>query len=315
MDAASAIFDQVRARLLGLAYRMLGTLEEAEDVVQDVWLKWRGADLAAIVHPEAWLVTLATRTAIDRLRAARVEREHYPGLWLPEPLLTGAQATPETELERAEQVSLGLLLLLERLSPQSRAAFLLHEVLETPYGEIAQMLGKSEASCRQLVHRARAQLQDGRTRRAVAPEQHRRLLGAFAEALMHGDLSALKALLAEDAELMTDGGGRRPSFALPLAGAQRVAQFFYAAQRNYGARQRIELVSINGLCGVLRFLDGALESAQACESDGERIGLILLQRNPDKLRRIDTAWRQAARRHAGRVRYDYGVCNPLPPPP
>jgi RNA polymerase sigma-70 factor (TIGR02957 family) len=286
MDDATATFHRLRPRLQAIAYRMLGSLAEAEEIVQDVWLKWHGQTTDEVDNAEAWLVSVATRTSIDRLRAARVEREHYQGIWLPEPLVSDSPPTPEDLLERADQISLGLLALLERLTPESRAAFLLREVFDVDYADVARLIGKSEAACRQLVSRARAQLAEGKARFTVTPEKHRRLVAQFAEAMTGGDFAVLRSLLAESATLTGDGGGKVISFPRPLAGAQRIAQLFFAAHRRYGDRLRIEPVRINGQWGLLRFIDGQLESAQSFETDGTRIVSILVQRNPDKLQRI-----------------------------
>jgi RNA polymerase sigma-70 factor (TIGR02957 family) len=288
MDATHT-FARLRPRLQGIAYRMLGSSAEAEEVVQDAWLRWHEARQDTLDSAEAWLVTVTTRLAIDRLRAAKVQREHYVGTWLPEPLLDDSPPSPEQILERADDVSVAFLMLLERLAPEARAAFLLREVFDVDYAQVAQAVGKSEAACRQIVHRAKAQLRDEQPRRAVSADSHQRLLGSFAAALADGKLEALASMLAEDAELIGDGGGKVPSFGKPLVGARRIAQLLFAAWRRYGQGQRIELAMINGQWGVLRFIDGVLESAQSYETDGEKIVRIHVQRNPDKLARIAVA--------------------------
>lgn len=290
MDTASLTFNGLRPRLRGIAYRMLGSLAEAEEVVQDAWLRWHEADYVARDDPTGWLVTVTTRLSINRLRAAKVQREHYAGLWLPEPVLTDAQDSPEQMLERADDLSVAFLLMLERLAPEARAAFLLREVFDADYDELARTIGKSEAACRQLVHRAREQLREERPRFEVSPDTHRRLLGRFAQALTGGDFSALKAMLADDAELIGDGGGKVPSFGRPMLGGQRIAQLLFAASLRPEDEQRIELALINGEWGLLRFFHGALESAQSYETDGERIVRIHVQRNPDKLVRVAQAF-------------------------
>ncbi len=289
MNASTSTFNQVRPRLLGIAYRMLGSLAEAEEVVQDAWLRWHQQPAAELESAEAWLVTVTTRLSIDRLRTAKVQRETYAGIWLPEPLLSEAPTTPEQILERADDVSIAFLRLLERLSPEARAAFLLREVFDVDYPDIARMLDRSEPGCRQLVSRARKQLNDERPRYVVPRETHLRLLRTFARALTAGDFDGLKALLADSAELIGDGGGKVPSFAQPLVGGQRIAQLYLATGLRYKSGQRIELVYMNGQWGLLRFIDGALESAQACETDGERIVRIHVQRNPEKLARVAAA--------------------------
>ncbi|MFZ5565757.1 MAG: RNA polymerase sigma-70 factor [Pseudomonadota bacterium] len=291
MDDSTRFFNTLRPRLQAIAYRMLGTVAEAEELVQDVWLRWHEADPDELDNAEAWLVTVTTRLAIDRLRAAKVQREHYTGFWLPEPQLTleDSPASPEQLLERADDISMAFLALLERLAPEARAAFLLREVFDADYAEVAQTLGKSEAACRQIVSRAKAQLKVGRVRQPVSPDAHYKLLSGFAEAARHGDFATLQALLAEDAELISDGGGKVPSFGKVLAGSPRIARLFFAAWRRHhrdSQQMTLALAPLNGRWGLLRFVDGQLESAQDFETDGQRITRIHVQRNPDKLRRL-----------------------------
>ncbi|MGJ7491019.1 RNA polymerase sigma-70 factor [Variovorax sp. ZT4R33] len=287
MDDATLTFDRHRPRLKGIAYRMLGSVAEAEDVVQDAWLRWHAAPHAALENAEAWLVTVTTRIAIDHLRAAKAQRTHYVGTWLPEPVVSDGPATPEQLLERADELSMAFLAVLERLAPEARAAFLLREVFDADYGEIALTLGKSEAACRQLVHRAKTQVREARRpAQAVPRETHLRLLGGFAEAAQKGDLRALKALLAEDVAIISDGGGKVPSFGQPVVGGQRVAQIYFAVARRHPGAVRIAVADVNGAPGLLRWVDGVLESVQSIEWDGERIVRIHAQRNPDKLARI-----------------------------
>ncbi|MES2959364.1 MAG: RNA polymerase sigma-70 factor [Pseudomonadota bacterium] len=286
-------FQRLRPRLQAIGYRMLGSSAEAEEVVQDAWLRWHEADKAQVDNSEAWLVSVTTRLAIDRLRSAKVQREHYVGTWLPEPVMSDSQATPEQMVERADDVSFAFLALLERLAPEARAAFLLREVFDADYDEVAQALGKSEAACRQLVHRAKAQLKDARPRYSVPREAQLRLLRSFADAAVRGEFAALKLMLAEDAQLIGDGGGKVPSFGVPLQGAQRIAQLYLATKLKHGDAVRFEPVLLNGQWGLLRFIDGVLESAQSFETDGEHIVRIHAQRNPDKLARILTALSQA----------------------
>jgi RNA polymerase sigma-70 factor (TIGR02957 family) len=286
MDDATLTFDSHRRRLQGIAYRMLGSVAEAEEVVQDAWLRWHEADKAGFDSAEAWLVTVVTRLSIDRLRAAKIQREHYIGAWMPEPTLTESPDTPEESLERADNISVAFLAVLERLAPEARAAFLMREVFDADYEEVARTLGKSEAACRQLVHRAKAQVLEARPRYQVSRETHQRLLRAFADAAARGSMQDLKALMAEDVELIGDGGGKVQSFSKVLRGSQRLAQLYFALWRRMGAAVRMELAEINGEPGLLRFVDGQLESAQTFEIEGERIVRIRAQRNPDKLARI-----------------------------
>lgn len=289
MNDATDTFSRLRSRLQRIAYRMLGSSAEAEEVVQDAWLRWHEADLERVDNPEAWLVSITTRLAIDRLRSAKVQREHYVGTWLPEPLLSDFPVSPEQLLERVDDVSVAFLALLERLAPEARAAYLLREVFDADYGEVAEALGKTEPACRQLVHRAKLQLQDERPRYTVGRETQLRLLRGFADAAVRGEFGALKAMLAEDAQLIGDGGGRVPSFGVPLVGAQRIAQLCFATRLRYPGAVRFEVVVLNAQWGLLRFIDDALESAQSLETDGARIVRIHAQRNPDKLARIAAA--------------------------
>src|SRR5690606_968138 len=247
-----------------IAYRMLGAVAEAEDVVQDAWLRWHAAQ-PDVDNAEAWLVSVTTRLSIDRLRAAKIQREYYTGIWLPEPMMTELPATPEEINERADDVSMAYLILLERLTPEARAAFLLHEVFDADYGQIAETLGKTQAACRQLVSRARTQLRDERPRFTVPHETHHHLLQTFAQVLERGDFAGINALLAEDAMLMGDGGGRVTSFPKPMLGGRRIAQLFFAASRRYKDALRIELAVLNEQWALLRFIEGQLESAQLFE--------------------------------------------------
>jgi RNA polymerase sigma-70 factor (TIGR02957 family) len=289
MNDATATFNRLRPRLQGIAYRMLGSSAEAEDLVQDTWLRWHEADTAGLDSSEAWLVSVTTRLAIDRLRSAKIQREHYVGTWLPEPLMSEAPVSPEQLLERVDDVSMAFMTLLERLAPEARAAYLLREVFDADYGEVAEALGKTEPACRQLVHRAKAQLQDQRPRYTVARETQLRLLRSFADAAARGNFNELKDMLADDAQLIGDGGGKVPSFGVPLLGGQRIAQLYLATFLRYPGAVRFEVVVLNGQWGLLRFVNEALESAQSLETDGERILRIHSQRNPDKLARIAAA--------------------------
>nr|WP_316643634.1 RNA polymerase sigma-70 factor [uncultured Roseateles sp.] len=289
MNDSTDTFKRQRPRLQAIAYRMLGSSAEAEEVVQDAWLRWHEADQASVENSEAWLVSVTTRIAIDRLRAAKIQREHYVGTWLPEPLMSDSPVSPEALLERVDDVSVAFMALLERLAPEARAAYLLREVFDADYGEVAEALGKTEPACRQIVHRAKTQLQDQRPRYTVARETQLRLLRGFADAAVRGEFGALKSMLAEDAQLIGDGGGIVPSFGVPLVGGQRIAQLYLATHLRFPGQVRFEVVVLNGQWGLLRFIDDTLESAQSLETDDERIVCIHSQRNPEKLMRIAAA--------------------------
>jgi RNA polymerase sigma-70 factor (ECF subfamily) len=290
MNTTTETFSRLRPRLQGIAYRMLGSFAEAEEVVQDAWLRWHDSAHDGLESAEAWLVTITTRLSIDRLRSAKVQREHYVGTWLPEPLMgEDAAPSPEQMLERADDVSVAFLTLLERLAPEARAAYLMREVFDADYGEVAAALGKTESACRQIVHRAKAQLQDERPRHVVPRDAQLRLLRGFADAAASGQFASLQSLLAEDAQLIGDGGGIVPSFGVPLVGDRRIAQLFFATHRRFGDAVRYEVVVLNGQWGLLRFIGNTLESAQSFVTDGDRILTLHVQRNPEKLARIAAA--------------------------
>lgn len=279
----SDVFTALRPRLFSIAYRMLGTRTDAEDVLQDAWLRWHGTDQAALNSAEAWLVTVVTRLAIDRLRAAKVERQAYVGWWLPEPLVELDEHTPEAAAELADDLSVAFLWVLERLSADERAAFLLRQVFEHDYGEIATLLGKSEAACRQLVHRAADHVQQERRRFVVSKADHGHLLEKFMQAARSGKHDAIRALLAEDVQLVADGGGKVPAFTEVLRGVDRIADLYRDVSVRFAGEVVYRIAQINGEPGLLRYIGGRLESAQAFVTDGERIVAIYAVRNPDKL--------------------------------
>src|SRR5438552_17907838 len=213
-----------RRRLVGLAYRMLGSRSDAEDVLQDAYLRY--AEARDVRNPEAFLVTVVTRLCLDRLKSARAKREVYIGPWLPEPIVDAADISADTATELADDLSFALLLALDRLSPLERAAFLLHDVFDRPFSEVAQMLDRSEAACRQFAARARRGLRYERPAPSAPPENHARLLSAFGEAVTSGDISHLASLLREDAVAISDGGGRKAAALNPIIGAEKIARLF-----------------------------------------------------------------------------------------
>lgn len=274
-------FETVRPRLMGLAYRLLGSRSDAEDVLQEAWLRWYQADRSAIRDVEGWLVTATTRLGIDRLRSVRTERNAYPGPWLPEPLTV--DASPEDLADVSSQVSLAFLSLLEKLGPEERAAFLLKEIFDYDYAQIAELLGHTEANCRQMVHRARTRLQAERPRFAVTPDRHRRLLERFMHAVQRGDRDAIVGLLDADARLVSDGGGKVTATLRPLHGAERIARLFWTLARHLTNRVELRLGHVNGELAMLRFHDGHLHSVTTVAIDGDRITQVLSVLNPDKL--------------------------------
>jgi len=277
-----------RGRLLGLAYRMLGSRSDAEDVVQDAYLRFAGAQ--DVHNPEAFLVTIVTRLCLDRLKSAKAQREVYVGPWLPEPVFDAEGLSAEAATELADDLSFALLLALDRLSPMERAAFLLHDVFDTPFSEIAAMLDRTEAACRQLASRARRAVRDNRPAPAAAPDNHAHLLRAFTEAVASGDVGQLAELLRADAVAITDGGGRKFAARNPIAGADKIARFFIGlAGKTAGHDVRIEPAMINGAVGALLYLDGELDLTLSMAIDGEKIAAIYIVRNPEKLRHLPPA--------------------------
>ena len=284
-DAATDLFEAQRPRLRRLAYRMLGSVSEAEDAVQDAWLRWRGVDPAALDDPAAWLVSVTSRLCIDRLRAARTRREAYVGPWLPEPLIEDLADDP---LERAEDVSVAFLLALERLSPLERAVFLLHDVFDADYAAVATALGRSETACRQLAARARGHVREARPRFDVSQEAVARLAAAFMDAARRGDMAALSDLLAEDAVLITDGGGKRKAALRPMVGREDVLALIKGLTWRGGwlEADAIRLARVNGYLGaVARVGDDLMTVAFEPSADG-RLGAVYVLRNPDKLRHL-----------------------------
>ncbi|KHK57323.1 RNA polymerase subunit sigma-24 [Ralstonia sp. A12] len=286
-DTEDTAFTAARPRLFAIAYRMLGTRADAEDVLQDAWMRWHQTDQSALQSAEAWLVTVVTRLSIDRLRAAKAERETYVGWWLPEPLVEveSNAPTPESAVELAGDLSMALLWVLERLSPEERAAFLMRQVFDQDYAEIAALLGKSEAACRQMVHRASDRVQQDRPRFDVSDDAHRDLLERFAEASRSGQRDAIRALLADDAHLVGDGGGKVPSFTRIIQDAEQITKIYCELVRAMG-NIRYQHARVNGAPGLLRYVDDKLESAQSFVIENGRIVAIYVVRNPDKLAHI-----------------------------
>ena len=291
----AASFEPYRRRLLGLAYRMLGSIADAEDAVQETYLRWHAANRGQVSDPRAFLMTTTARICLDMLTSARARREEYAGPWLPEPVVDTAALAPDSRTELAEDLSIALLLTLDRLSPLERAAFLLHDVFDFSFAEIATALERSEAACRQLAARARAHVRAVRPRGAAAPParsgdldaRHAQLLSAFVEATRSGDLHGLMRLLASDVRVMTDGGGKAPAALNVLQGADRAARFLVGATRK-GWRDdfTVRFATINGLPGIIVDAPGGPVQTAAFELEGEVIRALYIVRNPDKLRHV-----------------------------
>lgn len=284
---ALAAFEGQRPRLLRIAYRMLGTWRDAEDVVQDAWLRFARVDPAGVREPAAYLVRLTTRLAIDALRAARVRRAAYVGPWLPEPVVERPAQTPAPDemLALSEEVSLAFLLLLEQLSPHERAVFLLRQSFDLAFVEIAEIVGKSEAACRQLDRRARLRLRAGEVKRAAPAAEHARLLASFLAAARDGDLEGLTRMLCVDATAYSDGGGRVTAALRPIEGADKVARFVVGlARHDPGAT--LSWRSVNGQPGAVFAVAGRAFAVFTIEVDDGRIRRLLLLVNPEKLERV-----------------------------
>lgn len=280
-------FNHWRRYLTGVAYRMLGSVTEAEDVVQDAYLRWHDADHLSVADVRAYLTTVTSRLCLDRLRAAHRQREIYVGPWLPEPLLEAPDTSADAET-LASDVSFALMLALERLSPLERAAFLLHDVFGLDFGQVAVSLERTEASCRQLASRARKRVQAARPRYQVTPGEHGQLTDRFFDAARSGDVTTLKALLSESATLHTDGGGKRVAARRVIFGADKISRFFEGlARKSTSPNPRwASPVIVNGLPGWLTIEKDGLPQVLTLDVANGRIQAVYVVRNPDKLRHL-----------------------------
>lgn len=272
-------FEQHRSLLMGIAYRMLASATEAEDAVQDAWLRWQATDTGAVSDARAWLSTTTVRLCLDRLKSARARRETYPGTWLPEPVLTTAPLD-------LESIQFGFLVLLERLDPRERAVFLLHQVFDYSHAEIADMLAISEALSRQSLHRAKKHVAENRPRFAANRETHHRLLSAFLTAVSQGDVTAISSVIAEDVMLFGEHAeNTRGAILRPIIGRDRVARFFasQAAKLPASPGFHIEISDVNGWPAIIARSGGAVSFVINIETDGEQIVTIRSVLNPEKL--------------------------------
>jgi RNA polymerase sigma-70 factor (ECF subfamily) len=286
------IFETHRPLLFSIAYRMLGSASEAEDVVQDAWVRYHRAEAAAIQSPRAFATTIVTRLCLDRLKSARASREQYVGPWLPEPILTSRNQGPDAMLQQAESVTLAFLVLLETLSPEERAVFLLKEVYEYEHGEIAEMLNVTEASSRQLFHRAKSRLKEARPRLMGTPASRRAAAERFVAAFQSGNGLALADLLAEDVGLWTDGGGKVPASRRPLIGREEVLNFLTGLHRvavtsGMSSQVSVSVDEVNGEPAVLVRISGKLDGVFVMSIADGRVRALRVVRNPAKLAFID----------------------------
>lgn len=284
MDNRLQTFEQQRPLLFSIAYRMLGSVMEAEDAVQETYLRYMATDADAIQSAKAFLSTVVTRLCLDQLKSARVKREAYFGPWLPEPLPTAD--APDELLARHESISMAFLLLLEMLSPVERAVFLLREVFDYDYPAIAQIVGKSEANCRQLHSRAKKHIHDGRPRFTPSPQAQQQLVGQLLAAMQAGDSDAFAALLAEDVELRSDGGGKAAAATRPLHGRETVMRFLLGIYNRRPLNTTAEFTEVNGAPALMVRVDCKLENVMSFEISGASISAIRIVRNPEKLRHL-----------------------------
>jgi RNA polymerase sigma-70 factor (ECF subfamily) len=287
--AATAVFERERRRLTGLAYRMLGSVAEAEDVIQDAWLRWDRADQDAVNDAGAFLRKTVARLCLDRMKSARARRESYIGPWLPEPVLEPSAVTGPDTGEWADDLSFALMLALERLSPLERAAFLLHDVFGVDFAEVAATLDRAEPACRQLAARARSHVRSARPRFPVPDERGQALASAFIDALRTGDISRFSSLLAEDAVLYTDAGGHQRAALNPIRGRDRIVRFYAGLARKGhlpGSGASWHASPVNGLPGfILIGEDGSVQTI-AVEFTGGQVSAVYAVANPEKLRHL-----------------------------
>lgn len=279
-------FNHHRPLLFSIAYRMLGTVTDAEDMVQETFLRWQQTASETVRSAKTYLATIITRLCIDHLRSARVQREQYVGTWLPEPMLTQQSENSTDLMELADSLSIAFLTVMERLSPIERAVFLLRDVFDYDYDEIAQMVGKSSTNCRQILRRAKQHLADQRPRFPVSRPQQEQITAQFLDASTKGDLQELLLLLAKDVTFCSDGGGKVIAVLKPIHGAVKVARMLLAIRRKWLLNSVSHLADINGQPGIIQYLDDRIHSVMTFEIVDGCIQSIYSVRNPEKLERI-----------------------------
>jgi RNA polymerase sigma-70 factor (ECF subfamily) len=277
-------FNRYRLLLFSIAYRMLGSVADAEDILQEAFLRWHAAAHGEIQSVRAFLVTIVSRLCINHLQSARVRREEYVGQWLPEPLVTGSNGDPLTILQIDESLSMAFMVLLERLSPVERAVFLLREVFDYDYAEIAEAIGKDETNCRQILRRAHQHVSENRPRFDSPPERRQQLLAKFLQATATGNLDGLIAMLSRDAVLHSDGGGKAPAVPNLVSGADPVARAILGGLKKLVPEGRINRMTlVNGEPGVISYLDGQPFAVVTLDFVGDRIQTVYIVSNPEKL--------------------------------
>ena len=284
---STTIFAEHKSLLFSIAYRMLGTVMDAEDMVQETFLRWQNSNQAQVESPKAWLSTVITRLCINHLKSARVQRETYIGPWLPEPLVSGLSVDPGENAKLSDSLSLAFLVLLESLAPTERAVFVLREVFNYEFSEIAPIVEKTEANCRQILARARKSVQERRPRFDATPEEAEQLIQRFELAVQTGNLDDLLNLLAKDVVLVSDGGGKARAVLRPVSGPDHVARLLIGATRKFGLRSQVlHHAAVNGLPGSVGFAGGRVLRVIAFGIQHGRIHSLFIITNPDKLSRI-----------------------------
>jgi RNA polymerase sigma-70 factor (ECF subfamily) len=280
------IFNTHRPALFGIAYRMLGSVSEAKDLMQEVWLRWQKQEVAEVQSPKAWLASATTRLCIDQLRSARREREEYYGVWLPEPLVDAANNTPDHLADLTDSLTMAFMMMLETLGPVERAVFLLHEVFDYSYADTAAIVEKSEANCRQIIRRSKASLLANPKPPQPPNDQARRMVEQFAHATSTGQIDQLLNLLMEDVTVYNDGGGKVKAAGLPIRTADHVSRFLIGIQRLLPADTECRFATVNGMPGMLMISSGQIYSAYSFDLVGDRVRNIYGIWNPEKLRHL-----------------------------
>jgi RNA polymerase sigma-70 factor (ECF subfamily) len=288
------VFTEHRKTLFGIAYRMLGRVSEAEDMVQETWLRWQKQDASAIDSPKSWLVATMTRLCIDQLRSARREREEYYGVWLPEPLMETSGAEPDKAAAVSDSLTMAFMMMLESLDPVERAIFLLREVFDYDYADTAAIVGKSEVNCRQIVRRAKAQLQARPQSNLTPNAQAQRLVEQFIRAAETGQVEELLSMLTEDVAVYSDGGGRVRAAGRPICSADHVSRFLTGIWPKLPQDTEWRTTTVNGRVGALLRSQGDVYGAFAFDVEDLRVQKMYIVLNPEKLRHLAGAWRGEA---------------------
>lgn len=287
MDSITGIFEEHRSRLFNIAYGMLGRVAPAEDAVQETYLRWQKLDLGQIQSPGAYLSTIVSRICLDELKSARNQKRQYVGPDLPEPLVESSDINPRQYTEMADSLSMAFMMILQKLTPLQRAVFMLHEVFEYKYSHIAEMVDKSESHCRKIAQRARNHIRRDRSRFDVDRKQKDRLFQSFMEAVQEGNVTRLEQMLAKEAILYSDGGGKVSAARKPIYGPNNIARFMVGIRKNYDAEDvDMEFTTVNGEPGMIAYINGEFHSVWSFDIQNQEIQHIFAVLNPDKLNHL-----------------------------